>query len=196
MNKLMKFIPNTITLSRFVMSLGFSYCILKCFLYGNNNNITLFTLFVLICASDMVDGKLARKMGFTSKIGAKLDVTVDLIFLLTSYISLIVTRMLPIWFLGFVIFKFTEFVLTSNFMLKLRRKETHPFIFDKVGRIVSASFFIVPLIECIYKLAAPNSFYFSINYVLYLLFAAGLYSSFLRIKSCVTAIKLERRYSL
>ena len=99
-------------------------------------------------------------------------------------------KILPLWFLGFVCFKFIEFVATSNFTNNHYKLSKNPFIFDKIGRIVSAMFFIIPGITCIYKYLMPYNEGYLINILLYIIFVAVLYSSYLRIKSCYILVTL------
>lgn len=196
MTNIIKFIPNSITISRFLISIIFSYCILECFLYGETKFISLTVLYLLICTSDILDGKIARKTGFISKTGAQLDVFADLFFLVTSYISLILVGVLPMWFLVFIILKFTEFSITSNFATRNNKSLKHPFVFDKIGRLVSASFFFVPFIACFDKILFPYSQGHILNIILYIIMSAGIYSSILRIKSCLIMTKIKGGYLL
>lgn len=62
------------------MSFIFIYLIVEQFIYGKGTFINLIVLFLVICFSDLLDGKIARKTGFVSTIGAKLDVFTDLLY--------------------------------------------------------------------------------------------------------------------
>jgi len=162
-----KYIPNIITVARIIMSFLFIHTIVGQFVYGQDLKVNLIILFLAICCSDLLDGRIARKTKSVSIIGAKLDVFADLLYIIISYITLINIKILPLWFLGFICFKFTEFIITSKFMKRNNKSLENAFVFDKVGRIVSATFFIIP----------------------------GLYSSYLRIKSCFMLADLNRAYS-
>jgi len=185
MGKMIKFIPNCITTTRIIMSFIFAYLAVDLFAYGKGELISLIIVFIAICFSDLLDGKIARRMGCISTLGAKLDVFADLLYIILSYTTLIILKILPIWFLGFVCFKFIEFVITSNFINNHIKSLKNPFVFDKIGRIVSAMFFIIPGITCIYKYLMPYNNGYSNNFLLYTIFVAGIYSSFLRIKFCL-----------
>jgi phosphatidylglycerophosphate synthase len=173
------------------MSFIFIYFIVEQFIYGQGTFINLIALFVAICFSDLLDGKIARKTGFVSTIGAKLDVFADLLYIILSYITLIILKILPLWFLGFVCLKFAEFVITSKFIKRHNKSSKNPFVFDKIGRIVSATFFIIPGIACIFKFFIPYNAGYLISCLLYTTFAAGIYSSYLRIKSCFMLVDLN-----
>lgn len=185
-----KYIPNLITITRIIMSFLFVYAIAKQFINGQERTVNLIILFLGICISDLLDGKIARKTNSVSIIGAKLDVFADLLYIIISYVALINVKILPLWFLGFVCFKFSEFIITSRFM-KNNKSSDNPFVFDKIGRIVSATFLVIPGIVCIYKCFKPYNVELIFNCFLSVILVAGLYSSYLRIKNCLVIRKLN-----
>lgn len=184
MKKIIKLIPNIITIARIVMSILFVLNVIGKFVYGKRNTMELIMIFMIVCFSDLLDGRIARKTNSTSMIGAKLDVFADLFFIVLSNITLIVLRILPPWFLGFIFVKFIEFVSTSNFINRHDNLSKNTFVFDKIGRIVSAMFFIVPGITCIFQIILPYKAGDIVNTLLYILLAGGIYSSYSRISSC------------
>lgn len=173
------------------MSFIFIYLVIIQFEYGKGEPINLIMVFLAICLSDLLDGRIARKLRCVSTTGAKLDVLADLLYIILSYITMTSLKILPIWFLGFVSFKFIEFVMTSNFINKHNKLLKYPFVFDKIGRIVSAMFFIIPGITCIYKGLIHYNTIYLVNFLLYIVFAAGIFSSYLRIKSCFILATLK-----
>lgn len=195
MKRIIIFIPNSITALRIVMTILFVSSIYEHFVYGKDNFISLVTLFSAICISDLLDGIVARKTGCTSLAGAKLDVFADLFFIIISNITLISLGILPSWFLGFICVKFIEFVITSDFIIKHNNSSKKVFIFDKIGRIVSAMFFVIPGLACISQIAFPNNAEHLINLLLYAILAAGIYSSFFRIKSCMMLTSANNVYN-
>jgi CDP-diacylglycerol--glycerol-3-phosphate 3-phosphatidyltransferase len=185
MERFVKFIPNSISISRVGLSVIFVAYVTGQFAHGKDNLINLVMVFLAICITDLLDGRIARKMCCASVTGARLDVLADLFFIVVSNITLISLGILPAWFLVFIIFKFIEFIMTSNFTIKykyLLNKKV--FIFDNVGRIVSALLFIVPGAACIFQVLIPRIHDDLINIILYLILVGGLYSSYIRIKSC------------
>lgn len=191
MKNIISIIPNTITITRVLMSFMFIYLIVEQFMYGKGSFAILIFLFSLICISDIMDGKIARKTKQTSTIGAKLDVFADLSYIIISYTTLIILNALPIWFLIFTLMKFSEFVITSNFIKRHDKSAIRSFVFDKIGRLVSVTFFIIPGIVCIYKFLLPYETGTLISYLLYVILAAGLYSSYLRVKNCLILVTLN-----
>lgn len=184
MKGIIKLVPNSITVSRIIMTFIFLYFIIEQFIYGKWGYMPLILVFMAICISDLIDGKLARKMRVTSVLGAKLDVFADLLYIVISYVALINLKILPLWFLVFVFLKFTEFIITSKF-IKRYNNSNNVFIFDKVGRIVSALFLVIPGIACFFKCLGIYNFKSLINCILYFMAVGGVYSSYLRIKTCV-----------
>lgn len=190
MKGIIKLLPNSITVSRIIMTFVFLYFITEQFIYGKWGYVPLMLAFIAICISDLIDGKLARKMRVTSVLGAKLDVFTDLLYIVVSYVALINFKVLPIWFLVFVCLKFTEFVITSK-LIKQYSNSNNVFIFDKVGKIVSALFLVIPGVACFLKCASMYNFESLINCILYFMAVGGIYSSYLRIKTCIS-IKLAK----
>ncbi|MDE2089174.1 MAG: CDP-alcohol phosphatidyltransferase family protein, partial [Gammaproteobacteria bacterium] len=60
-------------------------------------------LFGLAGLSDALDGFLAKRYGWTSRLGAVLDPLADKILLVSSYIALGWLRLLPLWLVAAVI---------------------------------------------------------------------------------------------
>lgn len=185
MKRVVKQIPNTITISRILMTITFVSLIFTVFDGYNDKFNILMIIFIAICISDLLDGRVARKLGCTSIIGAKLDIFADLFFIVTSYIALIIHGILPMWFLVFIMVKFLEFIATSNYIKNYNYSLNKPFVFDRIGRIVSAMFFIISGISCALMHAMPLYAIQIINIILLILLVAGGYSSFLRVRNCI-----------
>lgn len=186
MKRLVKFIPNSITMSRIGLSILFVTNVTGQFAYGKNNFTNLIVLFSAICLTDFIDGRIARKVRYTPVIGAKLDVLADLFFVVTANITLVSLGILPPWFLVFIFFKFIEFIMTSNVTIKYQYLlNKNIFVFDKVGRAVAAMFFVVPGAACIFQIITPDIAKNLINMILYTTLAGGILSSYLRVKSCL-----------
>ena len=175
------------------MAVLFVNTILEQFKYGQDMTVKLIILFLTICCSDILDGKIARKTNSVSRTGAKLDVFADLFYIIISYVALIDIKVLPLWFLGFICFKFIEFVITSKFMKHYNKSSEKPFVFDKLGRMVSATFLIIPGIVCVYKCFEPYNMEFFVNCLIFIILLAGMYSSYLRIKCCFMLVNFKNR---
>lgn len=186
MRKIIKFIPNGITASRIIMSILFVLSILYNFKYRQQRIFELMFIFLCICISDIIDGYTARKINSTSAAGAKFDVFADLIFISSSYITLIILDILPMWFLIFIGLKFIEFLFTSNFMRKRDCLSINPFVFDRWGKITAVMFFIIPGAACIFNILSYCNLSYLMNFILYGTLISGLFSSYLRIRRCIS----------
>ena len=73
--------PNIISLFSIILN----FCIYK-LLYSNNNNIYLFSLFLLLrWLSDLLDGAVARKYNKLSKLGHYLDTLSDIMLIIIIF---------------------------------------------------------------------------------------------------------------
>ena len=68
-------VPNTITLLRLVFVFLFVYM-----LFANYNRMALVVVFAIAALTDWFDGYFARKLGQTSKAGARMDQVIDRVF--------------------------------------------------------------------------------------------------------------------
>ena len=84
-----KQLANIITSSRIVCSL--------LLLLHPPFSIRFYTLYLLCGVSDMIDGAIARKMGSTSKFGARLDTVADLVFTVIAFIKFLPIIHIPVW---------------------------------------------------------------------------------------------------
>lgn len=151
MNKLMKQIPNMLTLLRLVLTVFIDYYIV----FNFKSIIIPSIVTIIIFLSDFFDGRIARKYDSTSNVGAIFDVTSDLFYIILSYVIFYSFQILPLWFLFIVIFKFTEFILTSHFIKRLSSKKSM-LIFDFLGRIAAVLFYAIPFISYLSFVLLPK----------------------------------------
>lgn len=93
--------PNRLTLSRIV---GIPFLI---FLARMNWHVPALSLFLILAATDAVDGWLARRSGMVTRLGKFLDPMADKIFLITALAFLLPAELL----VGFVILAIVESAL-------------------------------------------------------------------------------------
>jgi phosphatidylglycerophosphate synthase len=82
-------------------------------------------LFILAISSDLADGYLARKMHFSSRFGANLDVTVDAFFVGGIFLYFVFSGVYPFWVLLLIFGMYVQYLLTSK-LLKIT--------FDPIGK--------------------------------------------------------------
>lgn len=129
-----------LTLSR----IPFSILISRDILFGKSlSKLTLF-LYLITLFTDFIDGKLARSLKLESKHGAILDVSTDVFFIFSTSLSLCYKGLFPLWFIFIILIKLVEFLITSRILAK-KKNNNKVFIFDILGRMVSVSYYILPL---------------------------------------------------
>lgn len=149
LNKFKRYLPNTITILRLILTLPFLIYLREA-LINSNKRVHLTILFFAIIISDILDGHLARKLNSTSELGGKLDIIADSFYTLTSISLLSYYQLIPTWFPILISLKFFEFVITS----KLSRGNNTSFIplFDSFGKIGGCITMAIPGILCINSL--------------------------------------------
>lgn len=85
----------------------------------------------------------------------------------------------------FIILKFIEFIITSNYSMKYKPRKNNVFVFDKMGKIVAAMFFVVPGMACVFQVLTPDIASNIIDSVLYTILIGGILSTYLRVKNCL-----------
>jgi len=92
-------IPNLISVLRILLVAPLAFCLLS-------KNYTLaLALFLLAGFSDALDGYLARRFHWTSKLGALLDPMGDKLLMMTTYLILGLQAFVPMWLVVVVILR-------------------------------------------------------------------------------------------
>jgi CDP-diacylglycerol--glycerol-3-phosphate 3-phosphatidyltransferase len=153
---------------------------------AHSGNVTFIAvLFAIICATDIFDGRLARKFMAETKIGAIFDVAADLFFITSAYLVLIYQNVIPIWILAIVLLKFLEFCITSFILKKNGESQNSVFFFDIVGRTVVLLFYALPIVMIILRqILTPELLFTAINIICCVLAIMAFSSSLYRIKIC------------
>lgn len=86
-----RWIPNALTFLRILLIIPFASGLLV----GNYQLALL--IFVVAAATDAIDGFLARHFNWRSRFGAVADPLADKALLLTAYLMLTLTEVLPVW---------------------------------------------------------------------------------------------------
>lgn len=132
-------------------------------------------LFLVICLSDFLDGRIARRLGITSDFGASFDVFTDVFYVLSTTIILSIIGKLPIWCPVLIIEKTANYYITSALIQK-KQGDKFAFIRDPIGKVVSASYFFIPIAVFIFHIFFPQY-----PYIIYILIVpqaiAGIISS-------------------
>jgi cardiolipin synthase len=92
-------IPNAITCTRLAAAPPLAWLILR----GYNGSALILGL--AAGASDALDGVLARRMGWQTRLGGLLDPAADKLLLMCSTLALAATGTLPVWFAVLVVLR-------------------------------------------------------------------------------------------
>ncbi len=92
-------LPNLLTLSRIALA---PVLILT---LKDHNYLAALLVFLTAGVSDGLDGYIAKRYGFTSRLGAILDPTADKILLVSTYVMLMLLDHLPFWLVLTVVFR-------------------------------------------------------------------------------------------
>ena len=123
---------------------------------------------------------IARKTSNTTDMGAFLDVSADMFFVLVSYLILSLNSLLHPLFILVLIFKFVEFIYTSG------KKNTGKLVFDSLGKNVSKFWIGFPGIVCILC-------YYRIDNLVLIINAVALITTILSLLSTITRIVESRK---
>jgi cardiolipin synthase len=96
---LLRHLPNAITCARIVACLPLVLLIVR------DQPRTALWLAVAVGASDVLDGFLARRFGWQSRIGGLLDPIADKLFLVCAFVALGVTGLMPVWLIVLVMLR-------------------------------------------------------------------------------------------
>lgn len=142
---------NMITLSRVILSGVFAYYILT----SERQLFVVTMIFAAICATDLLDGFLARKLLVCSKAGAVFDVAADLFFVLTAVVTLTAVCTFPHWMAAVIALKFGEFYYTSIQFRKISGDSRKVLLFDPLGKAAAVSFFLLPYLFVVLQYFLP-----------------------------------------
>jgi len=137
-------IPNLITVLRIVFVVPFTLLLLE------GRYMAALLVFAGLGASDALDGYLARRYQWGSRLGALLDPLADKILLVSAYLALGWSGMLPIWLVALVIGRDAVIVSGAGmYRLVVGSIEMEPTILSKVNTF----FQIVLVLEVVFSAA-------------------------------------------
>ena len=89
MDQMKKQVANLITFCRILGSIGLLFCPVF--------SDRFYVLYLFCGLTDMVDGTIARKTGAVSEFGSSLDTVADLLFVIVSFVKLVLVIRIPVW---------------------------------------------------------------------------------------------------
>lgn len=121
-------IPNIISIIRVILSLPVAYLLLE-----KHFDWALF-LFFVAGVSDGLDGFLAKRYGWHSRLGSILDPLADKVLLVTSFLCLAWVELIPFWLLALVLGRDLIIVIGgAAFHLLIGRYEMEPTWISKIN---------------------------------------------------------------
>lgn len=109
--------------------------------------VAAFWLFLAAGASDAVDGWLARRRG-TTAMGALLDPVADKVLLVSMYVTLAVTQVLPDWLAILVVFRDAVIIGGVLSLLVLGMPVViHPLLISKLNTVLQIALVAVALLH-------------------------------------------------
>lgn len=154
---MLSYLPNLITLFRFVCVPVFVFCLLT---YSKDSNGSLIEylraaqiIFIIACVSDALDGAIARHFKIKSPIGSFLDPLADKALVLSGFFTLALLTppaipYIPLWFAFLVFFK--DFILglgVSWARLKKMYMEVKPHWTSKISTFLQMATIISALFQ-------------------------------------------------
>lgn len=135
-------IPNLLTLMRLLLSLPISLLLL-----GERYSPALL-LFVVAGVSDALDGFLARRFAWTSRLGSMLDPLADKLLLVTAYLCLTLVQVLPGWLMLLVLLRDVLILLGATcYRLLVGRLEFRPTWLGKCSTVAQIVLIVAVLLE-------------------------------------------------
>jgi CDP-diacylglycerol--glycerol-3-phosphate 3-phosphatidyltransferase len=192
MTDIIRYIPNTVTLIRILFTGIFIELVYRVNDSNAENLILPITaVFLIICASDFFDGKLARGLHCESAAGAVLDIFADVLFVMTSAVLLNIKGILPVWFTVIITIKFLEFLITSMIIKRSSCNPRQPFLFDRIGRFASAMFIVLPGIACSLYYGFGKTGIIILEFSIFLVSILSIVSSIMRCKLVWSSILIS-----
>ncbi|PKL66998.1 MAG: CDP-alcohol phosphatidyltransferase family protein [Methanobacteriales archaeon HGW-Methanobacteriales-1] len=143
-------IPSLVSIIRIILAPLFLIAFLE------NNLILSICIYTIAVATDAIDGYLARILDSVTPLGAYLDITADLILILTGFVAFTIKGIYPYWILILIIIMFLQFIITSKFKVP---------VYDPIGKYYGAFLFLVIFITLIADIFHNNY----LNYILLIL---------------------------
>lgn len=139
----LKHLPNLITLARMALIPWIALALFEA------RYADAFVLFAIAASSDGVDGFLARRFGWQSRLGAILDPLADKGMILAATLALVLADLLPVWLLALTLTRDISIVaLATHYNFFVRQGFVpRPSIFGKLHTVLEATLILVVILE-------------------------------------------------
>ena len=143
-------IPNIITVARIFMVPPFVWLLLE----GRYFDALL--LFFVAGVSDGLDGFLAKRYGWSSRLGGLLDPLADKLLLVSAFITLGYLGLLPVYLVGLVLLR--DLVIVSGavaYHFRVARLEADPSWVSKVNTVLQIALVLLVIFNQAHPLLGP-----------------------------------------
>lgn len=124
----MSWLPNLLTLLRLLLT-----PLVVNFILVRNYRAALFAL-VVAGFTDALDGWLARRFRWSSRLGALVDPLADKLLLVASYLAMAASGLAPVWLAALIVARDAAILLFATAMLVLgKRRSFPPSVWGKVS---------------------------------------------------------------
>jgi cardiolipin synthase len=162
-------IPNIITVLRFLLVPPVVLLLLQ-----EQFGLALL-MFGVAGFSDALDGYLAKRFNWTSRLGALMDPLADKLLLVSSYVTLGWLQWIPLWLVGVVILR--DLVIVSGALVynfRIERLEAEPSMVSKLNTVTQ----IVLVLAVLFSQAVKPLPYLWMDVLLYSVLVTTLWSGF------------------
>ncbi len=135
-------LPNLITISRIAL-VPVLILVLK-----DREYATALVVFLAAGVSDGLDGWIAKRYRFTSRLGAILDPVADKILLLSSYVMLMLLDRLPFWLVLTVVFR--DLLIVGGYLVYtslIGSVQMHPSLLSKFNTLMQIVLVLAVLVQ-------------------------------------------------
>ena len=167
-------IPNALSVLRLLGVPLFLWLLL-----GPEADIAALVVLMIAGATDYFDGKIARWLGQTSKLGVLLDPAADRLYILATLFAFVVRDVIPLWLAALIV---GRDVLLAPSLLVLRRHGYGPLQVSYVGKAATFNLlYAFPLLLiaahdwAVSDVARPAAWAFVVWGTALYLFSGGLY---------------------
>jgi cardiolipin synthase (CMP-forming) len=143
-------IPNTITVLRIFMVPPFVWLLLE------DRYLEALVLFFIAGLSDGLDGFLAKRYDWTSRLGGLLDPLADKLLLVSAFIALGYLGLLPVYLVGLVLLR--DLVIVSGaiaYHFRVARLDADPSWVSKVNTVLQIALVLLVIFNQVHALLGP-----------------------------------------
>jgi len=153
-----KYLPNMITLMRILLIGPTCYCI------AQHHFLHAFSFLILAGISDGLDGFLARRFSWQTRLGSILDPAADKLMIISCFSTLAYIKAIPLWLLWIILLK--DIVIVSGALIYhywIAPYEFSAILLSKINTFLQIFFVLVAVAKLQFD-QLPNSIVYGLMY--------------------------------